>query len=194
MFVDFVYFASFVFIFFTETMNIPSNEGPIRIRPSVVGDAAAFRELRLRALREHPIAFTSDYAVNLARPPESWAERLAAQGQDGNLFFACHNAELVGMTGIQMGDSPKNRHSAFIWGVYTLPEWRGQGIVDRLFEACLDWGRAHGVGIVKLGVAANNAAAIGAYLRLGFSVYGVEPQAVLHAGVMYDELLMAKKL
>jgi len=28
----------------------------------------------------------------------------------------------------------------------------------------------------------------------GFAVYGVEPKVILHAGVYYDELLMAREL
>jgi GNAT superfamily N-acetyltransferase len=157
-----------------------------------VEDAATFRELRLQALREHPVAFTANYDANLARPPEFWQERLRGQGVTGNIYFAVHDGGLVGMTGIQAGDSPKTRHSAWIWGVYTLPEWRGLRIVDALIEACLDWGRAHGVTVAKLGVTTINAAALQSYLRCGFSVYGVEPKAVVYEGVVYDELLMAR--
>jgi RimJ/RimL family protein N-acetyltransferase len=36
-------------------------------------------------------------------------------------------------------------------------------------------------------------AAIRCYNRCGFTVYGVEPQAIRHDGVMYDELLMARQ-
>jgi ribosomal protein S18 acetylase RimI-like enzyme len=173
--------------------TIQTSMGPVAIRPAVVEDAPAFRELRLQALRDHPVAFTADYDASLARPLEGWAERLTGLGSRGQIFFAFHAEQLVGMTGIQAGDSAKTRHSAFVWGVYVRPEWRGAGIVDALIEACMAWGRSHAVEIVKLGVAANNAAALRAYLRLGFSIYGVEPQAVLHDGVMYDELLMARR-
>jgi ribosomal protein S18 acetylase RimI-like enzyme len=174
--------------------EIATSRGVIRIRPAHVDDAAAFRELRLRALRDHPLAFTADYDANLARPLEGWAERLASQGVNGNIYFAFHEADLVGMTGIQMGDSPKTRHGAVIWGVYTLPEWRGLRIVDALIAACLQWGREHGVVIARLGVTANNAAALASYLRCGFSIYGVEPQAVLYDGMLYDEILMSRVL
>lgn len=175
-------------------LTITSPKGPITIRPAAIEDAAAFRELRLQALRDHPVAFTADYDANQARPPEAWAERLSKQGQTGNIYFAVHDEKLVGMTGIETGDSPKTRHSAIIWGVYTLPEYRGLGLVDALIDACVAWGREHGVIVLKLGVAANNPAALGAYLRCGFSVYGVEPQAVMYAGKLYDELLMARKV
>jgi len=47
---------------------------------------------------------------------------------------------------------------------------------------------------VKLGVAATNASALKSYLRLGFRVYGVEPQVIFYDGVYYDELLMVKEI
>jgi ribosomal protein S18 acetylase RimI-like enzyme len=174
--------------------TITSPKGPIFVRSAAIEDAAAFRELRLQALREHPIAFTADYDANQARPPEFWVERLRGQGQTGNIYFAEHAGALVGMTGIETSESPKTRHSAWIWGVYTLPEYRGLRLVDALIETCIEWGRAHGVMVVKLGVTTTNAAALGAYLRCGFSVYGVEPQAVVYDGKVYDELLMARKV
>jgi RimJ/RimL family protein N-acetyltransferase len=74
------------------------------------------------------------------------------------------------------------------------PDWRGRRLGEALVMAGVHWTRAEGVQIVRLAVVTTNAAAIRCYARCGFSVYGVEPQALLVDGVMYDELLMARKV
>ena len=51
---------------------------PMPIRRLTPDDAAAYRELRLRALREHPEAFTSDWQTERSRPPEESRQRLAS--------------------------------------------------------------------------------------------------------------------
>lgn len=164
--------------------------GAVTIRPATEADALAYRDLRLEALRDHPEAFSSDYTMYVAKPLSFWADRLKAD-QTVKLYFADHEGQLVGMCGIAGADSPKTRHSAYIVSVYVRPAWRGLHIAEALIAACLDWGRAQGITIAKLGVAVTNIAAIRCYARSGFHVYGIEPQALYHDGVFYDELLMA---
>lgn len=172
--------------------QITTPHGVVTLRPAQETDAMAYRELRLEALRNHPEAFSSDYAVNQAHPATFWTERVRIVGNERTLYFAVCNENLVGTCAIVRGDSPKNRHSAFIVGVYVQPVWRGLGIADGLIAACLEWAQLQGVKIVKLGVAATNTSAIRRYSDCGFTVYGIEPQAICVNGVMYDELLMAR--
>jgi RimJ/RimL family protein N-acetyltransferase len=65
-------------------------------------------------------------------------------------------------------------------------------IAEGLIAGCIEWARSQGVKVVKLAVITTNAAAIRCYARCGFSVYGIEPQAICSAGASYDELLMAR--
>jgi len=51
-----------------------------------------------------------------------------------------------------------------------------------------------GLRVVRLGVVTSNASAIRLYLRHGFTVYGVEREALVVDGVSHDELLMACRL
>ena len=174
--------------------RISTKNGIITIRPARKADANAFHTLRLEALQGHPTAFSADYEVNAARPVSYWEERMRELGEGGTIYFAADQDGPVGSCGIHRGESPKTRHSAVVWGVFVKPEWRGLGIAEALIDACLAWGRAHEVTIAKLGVATNNLAAIRCYTRCGFTVYGVEPSALYYAGVMYDELLMARHI
>jgi len=174
--------------------SISTKNGIITIRPAKEADAQAFHTLRLEALKGHPIAFSADYEVNAARPVSYWEDRMRELGEGGTIYFATDQDGLVGTCGIHRGESPKTRHSAFVWGVYVRPAWRGLGIAEALINACLAWGRTHEVTIAKLGVATNNTAAIRCYTRCGFTVYGLEPSALYYDGVMYDELLMARSI
>jgi RimJ/RimL family protein N-acetyltransferase len=174
--------------------TLETSSGPVTIRPSRAEDAVAYRELRLQSLRDHPEAFATDYDETLARPIEEWQERMRRAGPDRISYVAEARGLLIGMTALRREDQTKLRHSATLVSVYVRPDWRGQGVADALIEACVDWARILGVRIVKLGVAATNVAAIRRYIRLGFSVYGVEPEMIFANGRYYDELLMARRL
>lgn len=180
----------------TMTRTLSTPRGPITIRPAVEADAAAVRALRLEGLRDHPAAFGSDYASSAAEPVDDTAKRIARAYAENTsrIFVAAAGDQLVALTGVHRDHRPKLRHSANIWGVYVRPAWRGLRLADELIAECLDWARQHGVTIAKLGVSATNIAAIRCYLRCGFSVYGVEPRALLVDGVSLDELLMARTL
>lgn len=168
----------------------------IQIRLCAASDAPAFRALRLEALRSHPEAFGADYATNEQFPPSFWSERLSQNisSDQQAILFAVAGDELIGMSGVRRGESPKTHHGAMIWGVYVRPGWRGHRLAERLIAACVGWAREHQVRLVKLAVVTTNIAAIRSYARSGFAVYGVEPQAIVLADRSYDELLMVKYL
>jgi RimJ/RimL family protein N-acetyltransferase len=159
-------------------------------------DAAALRELRLEALRLHPEAFSADVTTNEREPLSFWVERAshAADDPEQVIYFAVVDGELIGMAGVRRGASPKTAHSAILWGVYVRPAWRGQRIVDQLVQGVLGWAGQQQVQLVKLAVIVTNTTAIRSYRRCGFSVYGVEPQAICYNGRCYDELLMVQQL
>ena len=177
-------------------LSIPTPRGTVAIRSPREEDVPAYRALRLQALHDHPEAFSSDYAVNLARPLTYWADRLDPKITDKTvmIYFADHDRQLVGMCGVAREDSPKIQHNASIISMYVQPDWRGLHIGAGLITACLDWARARGANIARLTVVSTNSAAIRCYTRCGFRVYGVEPQALYHGGVYYDELLMARTI
>lgn len=172
--------------------RITTPRGIITIRQATESDAESYRDLRLEGLRNHPEAFSADYAINEQRPMTFWEERMRSLGNENMIFFAVHKDNLIGMCGIYRGDSPKTRHSAFIVGVYVRAEWRGLQIADELIATCIEWAQLHEIKILKLGVAATNIPAIRCYEHCGFTVYGTEPQAIYVNDTMYDELLMTR--
>ncbi|MDX2140137.1 MAG: GNAT family N-acetyltransferase [Chloroflexota bacterium] len=174
--------------------TIVSPKGNITIRLATIHDTQAFIALRLKALKDHPEAFGSDYEDALARPDEFWQQRLTESDYNAIYVAVSPEAELIGMTGISRYEGKKIQHNASIVSVYIDPAWRGLRLTEHLIETCVEWARRHDVRILRLGVAVTNTAAIRAYTRAGFSIYGIEQEVIFTGGVYYDELSMARRL
>jgi len=178
-----------------DTLETP--RGKVTIRLARAEDLHAYRQLRLEALKNHPEAFSSDYDVNLARPPiESWAEGLNASLGDEStaMCFAEAGGQLVAMGGAFQEKSPKTAHNGTIFAIYVKPEWRGLHLGEAVVAACEEWARLKGISNLHLAVASVNTPALQVYLRSGFRVYGVDPRWTFANGTYYDEILMLKEL
>lgn len=158
----------------------------IAVRPLTPADLAAFREVRLEGLRDHPGAFGAAYEAELALSPEEIASRF----ERGPIFGAFDQDDLVGVTGLYVQSGAKVAHKGAIWGVYVRPRARGSGAAGALMQAALEHARGR-VELVQLGVAVDNLAARRLYERFGFIAYGVELRAYkLPNGSYVDDMLM----
>jgi ribosomal protein S18 acetylase RimI-like enzyme len=151
------------------------------IRLLAVEDAVHYRALRLRALREHPDAFTSSLEEEDLRPL-SWSEaRLGRDPQRLHDFFlgAYRDGVLVGMVGLQGRYRAKERHNASVVGLFVAPEAGGQGWGRALIQDLLARARAlPALEQLDLTVTQGNDRAQALYAQCGFSVYGVLPHAI----------------
>jgi ribosomal protein S18 acetylase RimI-like enzyme len=163
----------------------------VEIRRLTEADAALYWPLRLRALREEPESFGAAYEEQRDWPIEKAATRLreAENAADKAIFGAFdEQGQLCGMIGLVREQGAKSQHKAFIWGVYVVPEARGQGAGRTLLETALDFGRQMpGLEQVLLAVAATNTAARALYEATGFEVWGVEPLALKLGDRYIDE-------
>ena len=177
-------------------MQLETKRGLITLRMVEPSDVARFRALRLQALGQHPEVYGSEYGEQAAQPDDYWQDRVSRTvgSEREALFVAEADGELVAMTGIFRDSGLKVHHNATIYGVYVRPEWRGLNLTDRLIERCLEWAQNHSVLVALLAVISQNSSAIRCYIRCGFSVYGVQPMAIFHNGVYYDELLMLRRV
>ena len=169
----------------------------MRIRELAVGDACEYRALRLRALKEHPTAFSASYEEQRDRPLETFGEQLrrAFDSPDAFILGCFVDESLVGTVGIYREQGPKLIHKAVIWGMHVAAEHQEKGYGRALLVAALD--RAHrvpGLALIRLEVESTNEPARSLYASLGFETYGVETQAMLVGGEYHDEDLMALKL
>jgi GNAT superfamily N-acetyltransferase len=176
-----------------ELITIPSTRGEIEIRQSRQEDMAKFRQLRLKALHDHPEAFSADYQAHLEGGDAIWKRYLDID-ESARLYLAFHGSDLIGMTSVRLGGSPKIRHNAEILGVYLLPEWRGLGIANALINACCNWARSSGAVVARLGVTAVDQPALRCYERCGFVITGRVSRGILVDGVYYDGLEMSRDL
>ncbi len=135
-----------------------------------------YRDLRKRALKEDPGAFSSSYGVAKDQPEEYWQGRLreALEGKKSWLLFARDGGRLCGMIGAFFREDSPER--AIIVSVYVPKEERGRGVGARLMQRMLEiltaTGRFH---TARLGVNVTQEAALRLYIRYGFKEIGREP-------------------
>lgn len=158
------------------------------IRRLTTDDAAAYRDLRLAALRDHPAAFTAAYEDEAGQGLEIFAERLAK----GFVLAGGSADRLDGMAGFYIRDGLKTCHRGMLWGMYVRPEARGTGLAMALIDAV----KAHARPLVEeimLGVGTDNPAAIARYRAAGFVRCGSERRAIKIGDRYFDEILMAHR-
>ena len=165
------------------------------VRPLGPDDAAAFRALRIRSLREHPEAF--------GRTPEEvdsldvWTKRLRIDVTSDLDFMlgAFEGDTLVGLAGCHRDRGAKQRHIAHIWGMYVIPERRGAGLGRKIFVAAVERARAWpDVEQIWLDVTTVNKGARALYASCGFTRIAIKPRVLKVGDSYYDEELMALNL
>lgn len=151
------------------------------------------RDLRIRALSDPNahLAFLGDVAQARSESDEFWQERTAraAVGSFAAQFVAEADGRWFGTATVLL--QPAGSHDEFgaarpadrliIVGVYVDPEARGRGAIDALLQACAAWTAACGHTSMFLDVHRDNARAIAAYERFGFTSTGVEFTSIIGA-------------
>lgn len=157
----------------------------MEIRPLYEGDVAAYRALRLEALRAHPEAFSSAWESESAQDDAWFAQRI----QNNAIFGAFDGAALCGFAGFYAQAGQKTGHKGTLWGLYVQPDARCTGVAKRLVAAVIDHAKQH-VSRLHLTVVNTNIAAVRLYELFGFFPYGIERDALRTGGKSYDEVLM----
>ena len=155
----------------------------MQIRRLAPADALSYRALRLRALREHPDAFTSSWEDDRTQPVEAAAARLAVHA----FWGAFQGPELYGFVGLEREQRAKNRHKATVVGMYVASEVGGQGVGRTLLAALLAHARSAGLASLVLTVTEGNAQALRLYQSAGFRSFGIEPDAIRVDGRSYSK-------
>ena len=156
------------------------------VRVLTRADAAAFRELRLRALKEHADAFTSSYEEEVRKPLAATEERLGAG--DNTFWGAFVDGQLQGMVGLSREPRAKNRHKGDVVAMYVAPESGRRGLAKALLQAVIGHARnVIGLEQLVLSVTRSNEAARQLYRAAGFTTFGVEPRAIKVAGAYFDK-------
>ncbi len=105
-------------------------------------------------------------------------------------LVAVSAGQLVGWCDVVPKPRPIYVHVGVL-GMGLLPEFRGQGLGDRLIRQTLAAARALGLNRVELSVRENNTGAIALYNRVGFEIEGLQRNATRVDGVYENVVLMA---
>ena len=128
----------------------------------------AFRDLRLRALRDAPDAFGGTADASIDRDETYWRGWIEGEGWDGDVrsWVADDRGRLRGMAvGARFDEDPATMN---LFGMWVEPELRGSGIATRLVGMVERWGEALGVERIVLRVTQGNARAERYYEKLGY--------------------------
>ena len=162
----------------------------MEIRRLAPADAPTYREVRLRALRDHPEAFTSSFEEEALKPPAYSSDRLS-DTSPAIYWGAFENGALVGTVGLDRETRLKNRHKATVIGMYVAPEAARQGVGRALLAALLAQARALQLELLVLTVTEGNQGAQQLYLEAGFKTFGREPRAIKVKNQYFDKNYMA---
>ncbi|MEQ1652005.1 MAG: GNAT family N-acetyltransferase [Hyphomicrobium sp.] len=106
-------------------------------------------------------------------------------------LVAIADGDVVGWCDIIPPDRAVSAHVGIL-GIALMPDWRGNGLGERLMRAALGAADAFGYLRVELSVFSHNTRAYKLYCKLGFSDEGAKVRGILLDGVFYDEIMMAR--
>lgn len=156
----------------------------------------AYKALRDGMLAAHEEAFTSDAATELARPADSYRNRIGQlSGAGGTALFtltAWIGPSLVGAVSCEREPRAKVQHQAHLIGMMVADRVQGLGLGRALLHATLRLVAAEpSVDLLTLSVTRNNHRAVSLYASMGFERYGRLPRAIrLPSGDYLDKDLM----
>jgi ribosomal protein S18 acetylase RimI-like enzyme len=134
-----------------------------------------YRELRLEALQDSPLAFVEQYRESLAQPDQFWQDRVerAAAGSTSSMFVAIRAERFVAKASCFVESDITQYVSAHVVGVYVTPQSRAEGVADALLAAVIGWAQdeAH-ANRIRLFVMQTNDRAVAFYRRIGFVTTG----------------------
>ena len=152
------------------------------IRRITVHDVDILRPLRREALETDLEAFSSSPSGDLGLDREFARKSLADTAKQAT-FGAFHDGEIVGMAGVFRQSGDKEKHKAYVWGMFVRPGYRSAGLGRGLLDATIAFARSlEGVTHLHLAASETASTAFRLYESAGFRTWGVEPDALVVEG------------
>ena len=118
-----------------------SGERAITVRALGESDWRTFREIRLSALEMEPGVYFSTLGAERTKTDADWQSMVIDPTLQ--IFGLFDGTTLVGITGVfTFRDDPSGATAMFGMS-FVLPEYRGRGLAEKLFDARLKWVAAH---------------------------------------------------
>ncbi|HEX6578371.1 MAG TPA: GNAT family N-acetyltransferase [Jiangellaceae bacterium] len=131
----------------------------VRVGPD---DWAAWRDVRLEALRDAPTAFGSTFEDQVGRTEQQWRDRL--QPANGLTCLSMLHGRVVGMA----AGHPEGDGVVELISMWVSPDARRRGVGDALVDEVVRWARELHADAVELWVTRGNNSAERLYARHGF--------------------------
>lgn len=139
----------------------------IRVRVPQPREWERWRALRLRALRDTPLAYLETLDEAEARHDEFWQARVAPSAVHHPVVAVADDGEWVGQMVVLLERDPPT-----LVGVFVDPRHRGDGTARLLLDAIVARVRDAGASRLRLQVGEHNDRARAFYERMGFVVTG----------------------
>jgi ribosomal protein S18 acetylase RimI-like enzyme len=163
---------------------------PAGIRRLSADDAEAFSRLRRSVTAANPIGMGLSMEDELARPIDGFRAQLGSAPPDA-VFGAFVGGELAATAAVSRTSRFSSAaHKMVMWGVFTAPSQRRQGLSRAVVEAAIAHAHANGARRINLLVYVPNEPALALYRSLGFVEYGTEPEAIALDGSFFDGVHM----
>jgi RimJ/RimL family protein N-acetyltransferase len=104
-------------------------------------DWKTFRQIRLRALREHPDVYTGSYKETAARTESEWMELL--DGKEKCIFGLFDGDSIIGLAAVFRSREDPSGQSGVLAMDYIDPLYRGRRLSRILYQARIDWAKQH---------------------------------------------------
>lgn len=145
----------------------------ISVKQMKVEDWEQFRDIRLFSLQESPHAYGSSYADAVNLSESEWKNYLGQK--DKAIFGLFDHKKIMGLGSVRVLDDTKE-HAGLFMG-YVAPDYRGRGLSKLLYEARIEWARAHpSVSAVITFNKASNIAAQAMNKGFGFKLISRKPR------------------
>jgi GNAT superfamily N-acetyltransferase len=173
------------------TRRVSADQLPVEIRRIRADEGLRLRALRLRALAEAPLAFSSTLTREQAFIESVWDERAAgaAAGSARATFVAEEQGQWVGIaTGVARHPDDLD-HSPILVGMFVDATQRGRGVGAALVERVADWVRTLPAERLYLWATSTNRPAMALYKKCGFQ-RTVETRPLEHTPSLVEVLMV----
>lgn len=143
-----------------------------------------YRDIRLAALKDDPLAFGSSYYEELHMSETDWRNRIDA------MWFATIDDNIVGLIGLLQRENLASKHCGYVISLWVKPEFRGRGVAKELIQKLKDIAPSLGIRKLSLQVTATQTAAKTIYENMGFVKVGLLKENLMKDGHYLDEYLM----
>jgi len=152
----------------------------------------AYRTLRLKALANDRIAFGSSSEHESQYTGAQWREMAEKGARSTSSYISVAEVPNHGLVGMSVGALVEGR--AWIFGMWTEPGWRGQGIGGALIDSAIAWlHQQRPAEPILLDVNPRQTAAVRLYESRGFRVTGRSKELDHSPGEMALEMCMPPK-